>query len=45
MQALSRFFQHNFGRFWLAAVYLFLYIPLFFLIIFSSFYSFFVHYM
>ena len=35
MQALSRFFQHNFGRFWLAAVYLFLYIPLFFLIIFS----------
>ena len=35
MQAISRFFQNNFGRFWLAAVYLFLYIPLFFLIVFS----------
>ena len=35
MQALSRYLQTYFGRFWLAAVYLFLYIPLFFLIVFS----------
>lgn len=35
MQPLARFLQTYFGRFWLAAVYLFLYIPLFFLIVFS----------
>lgn len=35
MQSLSRFLQAHFGRFWLALVYLFLYIPLFFLILFS----------
>ena len=35
MRTLSRFLQANFGRFWLAAVYLFLYVPLFFLILFS----------
>ncbi len=35
MQAISRFLQNNLGRFWLGAVYLFLYIPLFFLILFS----------
>ena len=32
---MTRFIQQYFGRFWLAAVYLFLYIPLFFLIFFS----------
>ncbi|BDT68079.1 inner membrane ABC transporter permease protein YdcV [Comamonadaceae bacterium OS-1] len=32
---MTRFIQTYFGRFWLAAVYLFLYIPLFFLILFS----------
>ena len=32
---MTRFIQQYFGRFWLAAVYLFLYIPLFFLILFS----------
>ena len=32
---MTRFIQNYFGRFWLAAVYLFLYIPLFFLIVFS----------
>nr|WP_315183546.1 ABC transporter permease subunit [uncultured Albidiferax sp.] len=32
---MTRFIQTYFGRFWLAAVYLFLYIPLFFLIVFS----------
>jgi len=35
VQPLARFLQTYFGRFWLAAVYLFLYIPLFFLIVFS----------
>ena len=35
MQNVSRFLQTYFGRFWLAAVYLFLYFPLFFLILFS----------
>ena len=35
MQTLSRFFQNYLGRLWLGAVYLFLYIPLFFLILFS----------
>jgi putrescine transport system permease protein len=33
--SVSRFLQTHFGRFWLAAVYLFLYVPLFFLIVFS----------
>ena len=33
--SVSRFLQAYFGRFWLAAVYLFLYVPLFFLIVFS----------
>ena len=32
---ISRFFEKHTARFWLAAVFLFLYIPLFFLIIFS----------
>ncbi|MDR7377776.1 putrescine transport system permease protein [Rhodoferax ferrireducens] len=32
---MTRFIQQYFGRFWLAAVYLFLYLPLFFLIVFS----------
>ena len=35
MHTLSRFLQANFGRFWLGAVYLFLYTPLIFLIVFS----------
>ena len=35
MQTLTRFLQKNFGRLWLAAVFLFLYVPLFFLILFS----------
>ena len=35
MQTLTRFRQKNFGRIWLAAVFLFLYVPLFFLILFS----------
>ena len=35
MTALWRFVQKNLGRFWMGAVYLFLYIPLFFLILFS----------
>ena len=35
MRTLSRFLQANFGRFWLGAVYLFLYTPLIFLIVFS----------
>ena len=32
---MTRFIQAYFGRYWLAAVYLFLYIPLFFLVVFS----------
>ena len=32
---MTRFVQQYFGRFWLVAVYLFLYLPLFFLIVFS----------
>jgi len=35
VQTASRFLQRHFGHFWLALVYLFLYIPLFFLIVFS----------
>jgi putrescine transport system permease protein len=35
MHTASRFLQTYFARFWLGAVYLFLYIPLFFLILFS----------
>ena len=35
MQSVSRFLQKSLGRIWLAAVYLFLYIPLFFLMLFS----------
>lgn len=35
MQFLSRFLQRWLGRFWLGAVYLFLYIPLFFLMLYS----------
>ena len=35
MQTLTRFLQKNFGRLWLLAVFLFLYTPLFFLILFS----------
>ena len=35
MQILTRFLQKNFGRLWLATVFLFLYVPLFFLILFS----------
>ena len=35
MRALSRFFVNNASRIWLVLVYLFLYIPLFFLIVFS----------
>ena len=35
MQRFNRFVQAHFGRFWLLAVYLFLYTPLFFLILFS----------
>ena len=34
-QTFSRFLQNYFGRFWLVVVYLFLYTPLFFLILFS----------
>ncbi|MEO5796221.1 MAG: ABC transporter permease subunit [Rhodoferax sp.] len=32
---MTRFVQNYFGRFWLTVVYLFLYVPLFFLILFS----------
>jgi putrescine transport system permease protein len=32
---MKKFFYNYFGRFWLAAVYLFLYLPLFFLVLFS----------
>lgn len=35
MKSLLRFAENNLGRLWLVLVYLFLYIPLFFLIIFS----------
>ena len=35
MQILTRFLQKNFCRLWLATVFLFLYVPLFFLILFS----------
>ena len=35
MKVISRFVEKNASRAWLAAVYLFLYIPLFFLIVFS----------
>jgi putrescine transport system permease protein len=35
MKSLLRFAENNLGRLWLALVYLFLYVPLFFLIIFS----------
>lgn len=35
MQTLTRFLHKNFGRLWLLAVFLFLYTPLFFLILFS----------
>lgn len=35
MKNLWRFIESNVGRFWLGLVYLFLYIPLFFLIVFS----------
>lgn len=35
MQRAVQFFQRQLGRFWLAAVFLFLYAPLFFLIVFS----------
>ncbi|MEO6017960.1 MAG: CcmD family protein [Polaromonas sp.] len=35
MKAVAGFFSKNAGRIWLALVYLFLYIPLFFLIVFS----------
>jgi len=35
MQSFSRFLQESLGRIWLSAVYLFLYIPLFFLMLFS----------
>ena len=35
MQILTRLLQKYFGRLWLAAVFLFLYVPLFFLILFS----------
>ena len=35
VQTLTRFLQKNFGSLWLAAVFLFLYVPLFFLILFS----------
>ncbi len=35
MRRASQFLQLQFGRFWLAAVFLFLYAPLFFLIVFS----------
>jgi len=35
MQSVSRFLQKSLGRIWLSAVYLFLYIPLFFLMLFS----------
>ncbi|MEO7160178.1 MAG: ABC transporter permease subunit [Polaromonas sp.] len=35
MKSLLRFAENNLGRLWLALVYLFLYIPLFFLIVFS----------
>ncbi len=35
MQRLSRLLQDNFGRLWLTVVFLFLYAPLFFLILFS----------
>ena len=35
MKNLKRFAQNQFGRLWLLLVYLFLYIPLLFLIVFS----------
>ena len=35
MRRAAQFLQRQFGRFWLAAVFLFLYAPLFFLIVFS----------
>ena len=35
MRAVHRFMLANFGRFWLAAVYFFLYAPLAFLVVFS----------
>ncbi len=35
MKGLQRFLEKHFGRGWLALVYLFLYLPLFFLIVFS----------
>ena len=35
MQSLSRLLQKYIGRIWLGTVYLFLYIPLFFLMLFS----------
>ena len=35
MRAISRFLQERLGRFWLFAVYLFLYAPLVFLVVFS----------
>ncbi|WP_332777127.1 ABC transporter permease subunit [Polaromonas sp.] len=35
MKTLLRFAENNFGRVWLVLVYLFLYLPLFFLIVFS----------
>lgn len=35
MKALMRFATHNLGRVWMALVYLFLYLPLLFLIVFS----------
>lgn len=35
MSALQRFAEKNIGRLWLGLVYLFLYVPLFFLIVFS----------
>ena len=35
MQTLTRLMQKNFGRLWMLAVFLFLYMPLFFLILFS----------
>ena len=35
MNAITRFLQLHFGKFWMAVVYCFLYIPLLFLIVFS----------
>jgi putrescine transport system permease protein len=35
MRGISRFVENNVGRLWMGLVYLFLYIPLFFLIVFS----------